>query len=187
MPGTMTADSEKSPSVQATFEDALAKLPDGYVGGYFGNRSWGVTVKRSQDGKRTWLYGEELGGNRYRQLQPLSLGLSWADTEAVRNVLHQGDRIRSRFPQPISRASGRCAPTRRPMASAMTRSTISSKASRSARSPADASPPPIGRPLTSALCRWCQRAPTIARARDSYGRDPVYGLTGSPVRPDEAR
>ncbi|NNH67217.1 hypothetical protein [Rhizobium laguerreae] len=62
MPGTMTADSEKSPSVQATFEDALAKLPDGYVGGYFDNRSWGVTVKRSQDGKRTWLYGEELSG-----------------------------------------------------------------------------------------------------------------------------
>ncbi|EJC64470.1 hypothetical protein Rleg5DRAFT_1191 [Rhizobium leguminosarum bv. viciae WSM1455] len=31
------------------------------VDGYFGNRSWGVTVKRSEDGKRTWLYGEELG------------------------------------------------------------------------------------------------------------------------------
>ncbi|MGO7863605.1 hypothetical protein ACC676_18670 [Rhizobium ruizarguesonis] len=33
-----------------------------YVDGYFGNRSWGITVKRSEDGKRTWLYGEELGG-----------------------------------------------------------------------------------------------------------------------------
>ncbi|MBY2918702.1 hypothetical protein [Rhizobium leguminosarum] len=62
MPGTMTADSKKPPSVQATFEDALAKLPDGYVDGYFGDRSWGVTVKRSEDGKRTWLYGEELSG-----------------------------------------------------------------------------------------------------------------------------
>nr|WP_246621193.1 hypothetical protein [Rhizobium laguerreae] len=50
------------PSIQATFEDALAKLPDGYVGGHFGNQSWGVTVKRSEDGKRTWLYGEELSG-----------------------------------------------------------------------------------------------------------------------------
>ncbi|QHW29204.1 hypothetical protein GYN07_33725 (plasmid) [Rhizobium leguminosarum bv. viciae 248] len=62
MPGAMTADGRTPPSMQATFEDALAKLPDGYVDGYFGNRSWGVTVKRSQDGKRTWLYGEELGG-----------------------------------------------------------------------------------------------------------------------------
>ncbi|TBG96060.1 hypothetical protein [Rhizobium leguminosarum] len=62
MPGTMTAEGKKPPSIQATFEDALAKLPDGYVDGYFGNRSWGVTVKRSGDGKRTWLYGEELGG-----------------------------------------------------------------------------------------------------------------------------
>ncbi|MBY5701198.1 hypothetical protein GOL26_09515 [Sinorhizobium medicae] len=62
MPGTMSADGKTPPSVQATFEDALAKLPEGYVEGSFGNRSWGVTVKRSQDAKRTWLYGEELGG-----------------------------------------------------------------------------------------------------------------------------
>ncbi|MBY5406357.1 hypothetical protein [Rhizobium leguminosarum] len=76
MPGTMTADGKTPLSVQATFEDALAKLPDGYVDGYFGNRSWGVTVKRSQDGKRTWLYGEELSGsdivsfNLYRLAEP---------------------------------------------------------------------------------------------------------------------
>ena len=62
MPGTMTAVRDGPPWVQATFEDALAKLPDGYVDGHFGNRPWGVTVKRSEDGKRTWLYGEELGG-----------------------------------------------------------------------------------------------------------------------------
>jgi len=62
MPGTVTACTETPPSIPATFEDALAKLPDGYVDGYFGNRSWGVTVKRSEDGKRTWLYGEELSG-----------------------------------------------------------------------------------------------------------------------------
>ncbi|MEI1252249.1 hypothetical protein [Rhizobium aouanii] len=53
---------EAPPSVPASFESALAKLPEGYVDGIFGNRSWGVTVKRSEDGKRTWLYGEELGG-----------------------------------------------------------------------------------------------------------------------------
>ncbi|QIJ45432.1 hypothetical protein G7039_35510 (plasmid) [Rhizobium leguminosarum] len=63
MPGTMTAGGKTPPSVQARFEDALAKLPDGYVDGYFGNRSSGVTVKRSGDGKRTWLYGEELSGS----------------------------------------------------------------------------------------------------------------------------
>lgn len=60
--GTMTADGKMPPSVQASFEDALAKLPDGYIDGHFGNRPWGVTAKRSEDGKRIWLYGEELGG-----------------------------------------------------------------------------------------------------------------------------
>jgi hypothetical protein len=75
----MTANGKTPPTIQATFEDALAKLPDGYVDGYFGNRSWGVTVKRSQDGKRTWLYGEELGGtdivsfNLYRLAGPGSI------------------------------------------------------------------------------------------------------------------
>ncbi|NEJ80335.1 hypothetical protein E0H39_33190 [Rhizobium leguminosarum bv. viciae] len=62
MPGTMIAGGKTLPSIQATFDDALAKLPDGYVDGHFGNRPWGVTVKRSQDGKRIGLYGEELGG-----------------------------------------------------------------------------------------------------------------------------
>ncbi|MBY3314812.1 hypothetical protein [Rhizobium laguerreae] len=79
MLGTMTAGGKTPPSIQATFEDALAKLPGGYVDGYFGNRSWGVTVKRSEDGKRTWLYGEELSGtdivsfNLYRLAGPRSI------------------------------------------------------------------------------------------------------------------
>lgn len=58
----MTSYRKAPPPVLATFEEALAKLPEGYVDGNFGNRSWGVTVKGSEDGKRTWLYGEELGG-----------------------------------------------------------------------------------------------------------------------------
>ena len=62
MPGTMTAGGKTLSPLLATFEDALARLPDGYVDGHFGNRSWSVTVKRSEDGKRTWLYGEELSG-----------------------------------------------------------------------------------------------------------------------------
>jgi hypothetical protein len=79
MPGAMTVGEKTPPLVQATFEDALAKLPDGYVDGHFGNRSWGVTVKRSEDGKRTWLYGEELNGsdivsfNLYRLAGPGSI------------------------------------------------------------------------------------------------------------------
>jgi len=50
MPGAMTAGGKTPPPVPATFEDALARLPDGYVDGHFDHRSWGVTVKRSQDG-----------------------------------------------------------------------------------------------------------------------------------------
>ncbi len=75
MPGTMTVGGKTHRSIQATFGDALAKLPDGYVDGHFGNRPWGVT-KRSEDGKRTWLYGEELSGtdivsfNLYRLAEP---------------------------------------------------------------------------------------------------------------------
>lgn len=45
-----------------SFEHALSRLPDGYVGGRFAGRPWGVTTKRSADGRRIWLYGEELGG-----------------------------------------------------------------------------------------------------------------------------
>ncbi|MGM4884780.1 hypothetical protein [Rhizobium sp. 62_C5_N11_2] len=79
MPGTMTACRETPPPLLATFEDALAKLPEDYVAGYFGDRSWGVTVTRSQDGKRTCRYGEELGGtdivsfNLYRLAGPGSI------------------------------------------------------------------------------------------------------------------
>jgi len=57
MPGALTSSGE-APPVPASFEAALARLPDGY----FGGQEWGVTVKRSQDRKRTWLYGQELGG-----------------------------------------------------------------------------------------------------------------------------
>jgi len=53
---------ESVSTVSATFEDALGRLPDGYVDGSFRGRPWGVTVKRSEDGKRVWLYGEALGG-----------------------------------------------------------------------------------------------------------------------------
>ncbi|WP_183872524.1 hypothetical protein [Rhizobium sp. BK491] len=61
MPGAMTNDALLA-SELSDFEHALAKLSDGYSEGRFQDRPWGVTVKRSPEGKRVWLYGEELGG-----------------------------------------------------------------------------------------------------------------------------
>lgn len=45
------------------FLQALKGFQDGYVTGFFEQRQWGVTVKRSPNGKRGWLYAEELGGD----------------------------------------------------------------------------------------------------------------------------
>ncbi|MCP2138145.1 hypothetical protein [Agrobacterium tumefaciens] len=76
MSGTMNDVGETPSPALAMFEDALGRLPDGYVDGSFSGRPWGVTVKRSQDGKRAWLYGEEHGGteivsfNLYRLAGP---------------------------------------------------------------------------------------------------------------------
>ena len=46
----------------SAFLHALANLPDGYLEGRFTDRSWGLTINRSSDGKRVWLYAQELGG-----------------------------------------------------------------------------------------------------------------------------
>jgi len=63
MPGAMTDEAPQLlPAELSEFEHALATLPDGYSEGRFQGRPWGVTVRRSADGKRVWLYGEELGG-----------------------------------------------------------------------------------------------------------------------------
>ncbi|RVP95287.1 hypothetical protein [Sinorhizobium meliloti] len=62
MPGAVTSCREAPAPVLARFEEALARLPGRYMDGSFCGRPWGVTVKRSEDGKRIWLYGEELGG-----------------------------------------------------------------------------------------------------------------------------
>ncbi|MGF6178266.1 hypothetical protein [Ensifer sp. 4252] len=51
-----------SPDFPVQFDKALAELPEGYLEGVFEGRRLGATVKRSGDGKRVWLYGEELGG-----------------------------------------------------------------------------------------------------------------------------
>lgn len=45
------------------FLAALDRLPDGYGKGSYEGRRWGVTLTRSADRRRYWLWGEELGGN----------------------------------------------------------------------------------------------------------------------------
>jgi len=45
------------------FEVALAQLPAGYLEGNFKGRRWSATVKRSLDGRREWLFAEDLGGS----------------------------------------------------------------------------------------------------------------------------
>lgn len=44
------------------FTGALALIPEGYSEGSFEAGRWGATVKRSSDGKRIWLYAEDLAG-----------------------------------------------------------------------------------------------------------------------------
>lgn len=44
------------------FEKALAEIPSGYSEGVFAGRRYGVTVRRSEDGKRSSLFARELGG-----------------------------------------------------------------------------------------------------------------------------
>lgn len=44
------------------FERALCRFADGYSQGVFDGRRWGVTVGRSPDQKRIWVYAEDLAG-----------------------------------------------------------------------------------------------------------------------------
>lgn len=44
------------------FERALAALPRGYSEGEFAGRRYGVTVRRSEDGRRTSLFARDLVG-----------------------------------------------------------------------------------------------------------------------------
>lgn len=46
----------------SAFETALDQLSEGHQEGDFGGRRWGATVRRSKDGRRVWLFAEELGG-----------------------------------------------------------------------------------------------------------------------------
>lgn len=45
------------------FLAGLGRLPKGYSEGSHAGRRYGVTLASSGDGRRRWLYAEELGGN----------------------------------------------------------------------------------------------------------------------------
>jgi hypothetical protein len=51
-----------APATRREFEEALAKIPTGYSEGFFADRRYGVTLARSDDGKRSNLFARELGG-----------------------------------------------------------------------------------------------------------------------------
>ncbi len=42
---------------------SLSALPRGYSEGVFEGRRYNLTVKASEDGRRWWVWGEELGGH----------------------------------------------------------------------------------------------------------------------------
>src|SRR5262245_19442240 len=46
----------------AGFEAALAALPEGYSEGIYGGRRYGVSLRRSDDGRRYSLFARELAG-----------------------------------------------------------------------------------------------------------------------------
>jgi len=50
-------------SADDDFTHALTRIPAGYSEGDFEGRRWGATVRRSHDGKRIWLYAEDLAGS----------------------------------------------------------------------------------------------------------------------------
>jgi hypothetical protein len=43
----------------------LAALPTGYSEGDHAGARWGLTIKRSDDGRRCWLWGEALAGGAH--------------------------------------------------------------------------------------------------------------------------
>jgi hypothetical protein len=47
---------------QSEFIAALEALPHGYSEGVYRGRRYGVTINKSDDGRRWWLFGRDLGG-----------------------------------------------------------------------------------------------------------------------------
>ncbi len=61
---TAPASASDAPDAQALVE-RLATWSEGHAEGTFEGRRFGVTLHRSGDGRRLWLYGEERGGGDF--------------------------------------------------------------------------------------------------------------------------
>jgi hypothetical protein len=44
------------------FEQSLKRIPSGYSEGRFDGSRWKATLKRSTDGRRVWMFAEEMAG-----------------------------------------------------------------------------------------------------------------------------
>lgn len=58
MPQTVNEDSNHL----GEFEQALDRLPDGYMEGNFSGQRWSATIRRSEDRCRMWLFAEQMAG-----------------------------------------------------------------------------------------------------------------------------
>lgn len=52
-----------APDNLAVFEMVLERHATGYSEGEFAGRKWGMTIKRSLDNRRIWLFAEDLAGS----------------------------------------------------------------------------------------------------------------------------
>lgn len=72
-------DVEEAAEALESFRRALETLPRGYTEGLYACQRWGVILNASEDERRWWLRGEELGGigrvsfNFYRLAAGLAL------------------------------------------------------------------------------------------------------------------
>ncbi len=60
-----TTEGERAPPDAQILLDRLGTWPSGHSEGTFQGRRFGVTLHRSADGRRLWLYAEERGGGDF--------------------------------------------------------------------------------------------------------------------------
>jgi hypothetical protein len=70
----------------ADFEAALAALPEGYSEGIYEGRRYGVSFRRSDDGRRNSLIARELAGTDVVSFQPISPGIGQRISQTMRDV-----------------------------------------------------------------------------------------------------
>ncbi|MBY9064188.1 hypothetical protein K7957_14695 [Sphingomonas yunnanensis] len=76
--------------IPAAFLTRLDALPAGYGEGLFAGRRYGVTVARSADHRRQWLWAEELGGSDRVSFNLYRLG---GDRSALRPCEMSGAKV----------------------------------------------------------------------------------------------